>query len=175
MQLSQAITVARAARGSDWLGELKELAGSLRRSRATTGRLFVAGAPDDEPWHFTAHLENLARWRDLPQLTPTLVRGGEIPAGRGDTLLVVTETGLPDEVLQRLDDARRGGSTVLGLTAAEHGLVDVAHEAVRLDASRLARGAGWLVPDFEVATHVFGEVATVERTRPRFRLSRARG
>jgi hypothetical protein len=165
MQLAMAASLARSARHTEWYGDLRELARSLRGTRGESGRLIVTGAPEDEPWHFAAHLETLAWWRDLPELTPTLVRATDIDPERRDTLLVVAEGVLPDELLERCADARRAGGTIFGLTGVDESLVDVAHEAVHLAPDRLERGRGWILPDFEAATHVFGEIATARRLR----------
>jgi len=165
MQLSTAATLARTAKHTEWFGDLRGLARSLRGSRGESGRLLVTGAPDDEPWHFAAHLETLARWRDLPELTPTLVRATDLQVGPRDTMLVVAEGLVPDELLERCADARRAGGTVFGLTGVDESLFEVAHEAVRLAPDRLERGRGWILPDFEAATHVFGEIATARRVR----------
>jgi hypothetical protein len=107
--------------------------------------LLLVGTPTEEPWHLTAHLDDEARWFDLPELTPTLVRWsaptGAPPhlaiglsrleqAGRGETVMIVA----PDEptapLLERVADARRSGAIVLSVDAGDSDLNELAHESL---------------------------------------------
>ncbi|GII90096.1 hypothetical protein Ssi02_03270 [Sinosporangium siamense] len=124
----------------------RELGLALRATRSPGG-LLVVGTPCDEPWHLTAHLSDEARLSGLPQLTPTLVRWAppeDAPAHlrvglsrieearRGETLFVVAEDKAPDPLLERLDDARRTGTTILALDGGDPELAGLAHDSLVL-------------------------------------------
>lgn len=128
-----------------WLERTGEFARSLRASARQPGRLLLVGTPSDEPWHLAAHLDEEARWHDLPEIAPTLVRWSppaDAPphlrvgleriraAGRGQTLLVVTPDSAPVPLLERLSDARRVGATVLALDGGDSDLESLAHDAL---------------------------------------------
>lgn len=117
--------------GTDWLQATRRFAGVLRASvGAHGGGLLLVGSEGHEPWHLAAHLAAEAAWCHLPELSPTLVRHWAPPgapahlavdltrleqAGRGDTLLVVAPRPPGGGLLERVDDARRSGATVLTL------------------------------------------------------------
>ncbi|MBA2889349.1 hypothetical protein [Nonomuraea soli] len=147
--------------GSGWLERTREFGLALRTTRSPGGLLLV-GTPLEEPWHLTAHLTDEARYADLPQLTPTLVRWSPPPgapphlaiglerleaARRGETLLVVAEQEAPVPLLERVDDARRTGATILALEGGDRELAGLAHDAiiVPLDAPVSFDGAQHLV------------------------------
>jgi hypothetical protein len=130
--------------GSGWLERARELGLALRATRSPGG-LLVVGPPDDEPWHVTAHLSDEARYAGLPQLTPTLVRWrppADAPAhlrvgldrleraARGETLFVLTEQQAPVPLLERVDDARRTGATILAIEGGDPELAGLAHDAI---------------------------------------------
>ncbi|MGW4468908.1 hypothetical protein ACWENQ_04470 [Nonomuraea sp. NPDC004354] len=127
-----------------WLERTRELGTALRATRSPGGLLLV-GTPDDEPWHLTAHLGDEARLAGLPQLAPTLVRWQppqQAPphlrvgldrierAGRGETLFVVAERQAPVPLLERVDDAKRTGATILALGCGDSELAGLAHDAL---------------------------------------------
>lgn len=127
-----------------WVERTRELGLALRATRSPGGLLLV-GTPDDEPWHLTAHLSDEARFADLPQLTPTLVRWtppDDAPAHlrvgldrleevrRGETLFVVAEQKAPVPLLERVDDARRTGATILAIEGGDRELAGLAHDAI---------------------------------------------
>ena len=128
-----------------WLDRAAEFARALRGSARTPGGLLLVGTPEDEPWHFAAHLDDESRLAGLPELAPTLVRWNPPPgapphlsvslarlgdAGRGDSLVVVSPQAAPDRLLERVSDARKGGATILALDRGDRRLADVAHEAL---------------------------------------------
>jgi hypothetical protein len=105
----------------------------------------VVGTPDDEPWHLAAHLDDEARISGLVQLTPTLIRWSppknappHLSVGldrisattRGETLFVVAEQRAPASLLERVDDARHTGATILALDGGDPELESLAHDAI---------------------------------------------
>jgi uncharacterized protein YciW len=93
----------------------------------------------------TAHLADESRLAEIPELAPTLIRWSH-PAGaaphlrvgierleaatRHETLLVVSPEAAPAELLERVDDARRIGATILALDRGDPELGALAHEAL---------------------------------------------
>ena len=166
MNLRQVETWTRLGKRPSWYGDLRQLGASLRAARRDSGRLLLTGHPDDPPWHLAAHLDLLAQFGGAADLAPTLVTPDDLAgADRQDTLVVVSEHAVPAEMLERVDDARGQGATVFGLSGEEDELETIAHEAVRIDPEATTRrGSGLLVPDFEIASHLFGLLAA---KRPR--------
>ncbi|YCK40690.1 hypothetical protein ACNF49_43515 [Actinomadura sp. ATCC 39365] len=134
-----------------WLERTRELGLALRTTRSPGGLLLV-GPPDDEPWHVTAHLSDEAKFSGLPQLAPTLIRWSppaDAPAhlrvgldrlqraGRGETLFVLSEQAAPVPLLERVDDARRTGATILAIEGADSELSGLAHDAIAVPATGL--------------------------------------
>ncbi|WP_413100782.1 hypothetical protein [Streptomyces sp. Inha503] len=134
--------------GTEWLQATRRFAGSLRASVGPrAGGLLLVGSEAYEPWHLAAHLDDEAAWSGLPELSPTLVRhrvpeGTAVPAhlavglgrleraGRGETLLVVAPDDPGSGLLERVNDARRGGATVLALDGGAAELHALAHDAL---------------------------------------------
>jgi len=135
---------------SPWLEQARAFGRALRRSPRSAGGLLVVGTPTYEPWHVTAHLDDEARLAGIPELTPTLVRWAP-PAGapphlsvglarleaaqRGETLFVVAEDSAPVPLLERVNDARRVGATILALDGGDPELDALAHEALAVPES----------------------------------------
>lgn len=130
-----------------WVDRTRSFARSLRISRRgrTPGSLLLVGTPTDEPWHLTAHLDDEARWFDLPELAPTLVRWAppaDAPshlaigldrlehARRGETVMVVAPDDPTEPLLERVADARRVGATVFAIDAGDRDLESLAHESL---------------------------------------------
>ena len=157
--------------GTGWVDAARGFAGGLRRSALTSsGELLLVGTPNFEPWHFAAHLTDEAQFAGLPELAPVLVRWQVPPgasshlavplqrlelAGRGETLLVVTDEAAPVPLLERAWDARKAGATVLALDAGNDELAGVAHDALELPA------AAPELLSFDTAQHIVS-VATGE-------------
>src|ERR1700722_4253729 len=136
--------------GSRWLEQASSLGRALRTSPRSAGGLLVVGTPDYEPWHVTAHLDDEARLSGVAELTPTLVRWSP-PAGapphlavglarleaarRGETLFVVAEGTAPVPLLERVNDARKTGATILALDSDDPELDALAHEALAVPQS----------------------------------------
>ncbi len=109
------------------------------------GGLLLVGTPAEEPWHLAAHLDDESRLSGLPELAPTLVRWNAPPeapphlrvgldrlaaARRGETLFVVSPEAAPVPLLERADDARRAGATILALNQGDPELDGLAHETL---------------------------------------------
>ncbi|MEV7925504.1 hypothetical protein [Kitasatospora sp. NPDC088779] len=158
--------------GTGWLEAVGGFAGSLRRSvsRRGAGGLLLIGTEAYEPWHLAAHLADEAAWSAVPRLAPTLLRHAPpvgapahlahglsrlTGAGRGATVLVVAPETAGAPLLERVQDARRHGATVLaldGAAPAEPGdLGGLAHE-------RLAVGTADEEP-FDLAQHLVSAAA----------------
>ncbi|MFI0482169.1 hypothetical protein [Actinomadura sp. 9N215] len=128
-----------------WLERTEEFGRALRVTSRTPGGLLLVGTPGGDPWHLAAHLDDESRLGDVPGLAPTLVRWtppADAPAHlrvglerleaarRGETLFVVAEEDAPVPLLERVDDARRVGATILALDGGDKDLRGLAHEAL---------------------------------------------
>lgn len=140
MELQQSRSALRALSRLPAFGAVQRVAESLAWSGRRSGRLLVLGTPGYEPWHLVAHLQA----SPLAASAPALLRWS-VPAGApahlslgldrladcapSDTVLVVAGEQPNDDLLQRLDDARRHGNTVLGLATGQPAELDqVTHE-----------------------------------------------
>jgi hypothetical protein len=158
MDLARARFLVDVLTPSGHLERIRDFAGSLRQSTRRHSELLVVGTPGFEPWHFTAHMADEARWARLPELEPTLVRWSIPPsapshlsvplerleaAKRGETLMVVTTEQAPHPLLERVADARRVGATILTMDSGDPDLAGLAHDALVLppgiDAEETAR------------------------------------
>ena len=145
MELQQSRAALRAIARLPAFGAVQRIADALAWSARRPGQLLVVGTASYEPWHLVAHLQTSAT---LARSAPTLVRWA-VPvgapahlavgldqlsqAGRADTVLVVAAGNPGDELLERLDDARRHGNTVLALASRQpaadgHELDGVSHD-----------------------------------------------
>jgi DNA-binding MurR/RpiR family transcriptional regulator len=134
--------------------------------------LFVVGAPEFEPWHFTAHLGEQATRRGRVDLVPTLLRW-EVPVGapshlavpvdvmsflsRNETLLVIDPFGEAPELLERIASAKRRGARIMTLHRGQPDLMAMSHETLSVDLSRPER-------DFEITQHVVTDLAPTAKT-----------
>jgi len=150
-----------------WLDRTRSFARALREYSRTPQGLLIVGTPEDEPWHMTAHLADESRLAEIPELAPTLIRWSH-PAGapphlrvgierleaatRRETLLVVSPEAAPAELLERVDDARRIGATILALDRGDPELGALAHEA-------LAVPEGTSPLSFDAAQHLVSAAA----------------
>jgi hypothetical protein len=178
---------------SGWVERTRDFAGSLRRSTSRPGGLLLVGTPEEEPWHLAAHLDDESRFSRVAELKPTLVRYAP-PAGapphlaigldrlraatRGETLFVVAPDAAPEQLLERVADAKRIGATILSIDDGDDELADLAHDRlivprrdlevpVQLDANLAA-------VDFEVVQHLVSVAAGEgeQRSKMRDRLSK---
>jgi hypothetical protein len=128
---------------SGWVERTRDFAGSLRRSTSRPGGLLLVGTPQEEPWHLAAHLDDEARFSGVPELAPTLVRYSPPPDApahlaiglsrieattRGETLFVVAPDAAPEQLLERVADAKRIGATILSIDEGDDDLANLAHD-----------------------------------------------
>jgi hypothetical protein len=143
----QVATFRALLAGSGWLEQARSLGRALRSSTKSAGGLLVVGTPAYEPWHLTAHLDDESRLSNIPELTPTLIRWSPPPdapahlriglsrleaARRGETLFVVSDTTAPVPLLERVNDARKTGATILALDNEDPELDALAHESLAI-------------------------------------------
>ncbi len=179
MDRTRATTLRRLLTGTPLLDRVADLGTGLR-SRSGPGGLLLVGTPDEEPWHLAAHLGDDARRAGLPGLVPTLVRhhvpAGARPhlavgldrlaeAGRSSTLLVVAPDDPGEQLLERLADARRRGSTLFAVHQGEDEVAGLAHE--QIDVPALPLGGPARAPELldgsrslEVVQHLLSVTAT---------------
>jgi hypothetical protein len=167
--------------GTGWVERTRSFGQALRRAPHDVGGLLVVGTPTEEPWHFAAHLDDEARWSDLPGLAPVLVRWSPPPnapahlavglqrleqVARGETVFVVAPDVAPEQLLERVADARRIGATVFALDAGNTELEGLAHESLWVPG---APSEGIIVPEFDVVSHLVsaaaGESTTAAKSR----------
>jgi hypothetical protein len=167
--------------GTRWLERVRVFGRALRGSTRSAGGLMVVGTPAYEPWHLTAHLDEESRLSGIPELMPTLVRWSppaDAPphlrvglsrleaAQRGETLFVVSEDTAPVPLLERVNDARRTGATILALDSGDPELDALAHEALAVP------GTGLM--SFDATQHLVSAAAGDRSDVPRGRSLRAR-
>ncbi len=162
--------------------EMVEFSSAVGTAPRSAGGLLLVGTQAHEPWHFAAHLSEEARWTGRAELMPTLVRW-QVPhgapahlavglerlsgAGRDEALLVVSPDAPSERLLDRVDDARRGGAVVLAM-GSDGDLAGLAHESLTVPADDE-------LPYLDVAQHVVSATAPVAgtgRRRVRGRLAR---
>jgi hypothetical protein len=174
--------------GSPFLDQATQLARALTMGGHSAGGLLLVGTPDEEPWHFGAHLEDEARWSGVPELAPTWVRWSppsdappHLSVGierlrdvrGGETVLVATPTDGTESLLERMSDARRRGALVLAVSGVEGEVDSLAHESLVVPADAPV--------GFDITTHLVsvaaGEAVSTGRhgvaSRLRDRLARA--
>jgi hypothetical protein len=150
-----------ALAGTSWWARARDLGDAVRRTPGE-GHLLLVGTPRVEPWHLAAHLDDEARRAVLPQVAPQLVRWRPPPGApahlaiglerleqvsRGETVFVVAPHDAPDPLLERVDDARRTGATILSLDAGDDQLGSLAHERMSVSAAGLVVPPGLLPPE----------------------------
>jgi hypothetical protein len=150
MNADQAALLRAMFEGTAFDDEVVEFAGALGTAPTDPGGLLLVGTPDEEPWHFAAHLTDEAGWAQRPELSPTLVRW-TVPDGAPphlavgvdrlhvvrarETLLVVAPGNAPERLLDDVERARRGGAHVLAIEAGDQDLRGLAHEALTVPAA----------------------------------------
>lgn len=154
MDADQVATLRTLLSKTGWLDRVRVFGRALRTSTKSAGGLLVVGTPSAEPWHLTAHLDEESRLAGIPELMPTLVRWSPPPgapphlsvglsrlqaARRGETLFVVSQETAPVPLLERVNDARHVGATILALDCGDAELDALAHESLAVP--RPAAGA----------------------------------
>ena len=150
MNAEQVAALRMLLQPTGWLERASVFARALRGSARTPGGLLLVGTPDEEPWHFAAHLDEESRLAGQPELAPTLVRWAPPPGAprhlsvglgrleetrRGESLLVVSSQAAPDPLLERVSDARKNGATIFALDRGDRQLEEMAHEALAVEAA----------------------------------------
>ncbi len=139
-----------------WVERTREFARAMRTSTRVDHGLLLVGTPEEEPWHLAAHLDDETRFAGIPQLAPVLVRY-RIPEGapahlsigferleratRGETMFIVAPGAAPESLLERANDARRNGTTILSMNTGDSDLNSIAHESLIVPAR------GLVIPD----------------------------
>ncbi len=160
MDADQVATLRTLLASTGWLERVRVFGRALRTSTRTAGGLLVVGTPSSEPWHLTAHLDEESRLAGIPELMPTLVRWSppaDAPphlrvglarleaARRGETLFVVSQETAPVPLLERVNDARHVGATILALDSGDSELDALAHESLAVEQLVTFDGAQHLV------------------------------
>jgi hypothetical protein len=162
MDADQVATLRTLLASTGWLERVRVFGRALRTSTRTggPGGLLVVGTPSSEPWHLTAHLDEESRLAGIPELMPTLVRWSppaDAPphlrvglsrleaARRGETLFVVSQETAPVPLLERVNDARHVGATILALDSGDPELDSLAHESLAVERLVTFDGAQHLV------------------------------
>jgi hypothetical protein len=155
MDADQVATLRTLLARTGWLERVRVFGRALRVSTRSAGGLLVVGTPSSEPWHLTAHLDEESRLAGIPELMPTLVRWAPPPdapphlrvglsrleaARRGETLFVVSEETAPVPLLERVNDARHLGATILALDSGDAELDALAHETLAVPRGLEAQG-----------------------------------
>jgi len=122
-----------------------EFAAALGAGSHKRDSLLVVGTPECEPWHFVAHLAEEAQSSGRADLVPTWVRWAPPVTGKahlavtidrlgavrgGDTVLVIAPNRASEQLLDRVDDARRFGGRVMTLHRDDDDLAQLAHETL---------------------------------------------
>lgn len=139
---------------SGWVERTRDFASSLRRSSTTPGGLLLVGTPTEEPWHLAAHLDDESRYAGVPELAPTLVRWSPPPdapphlsvtlarleaAQRNETVFVVAPEAAPEDLLERVADARRIGATILSIDDGDEELGSLVHDRLVVPSEQQTR------------------------------------
>jgi hypothetical protein len=175
MDQGRAALLRELLTSSGWTDRTRWFARALRQSTAKAEPLLLVGTPTEEPWHFAAHLDDEARYADLPGLRPTLIRYAPPPDApphlaigldrlrevrRGETLFVVAPDDPPESLLDRVDHAKKGGATILSIDGGDRDLGGLAHEQLIIPTSGqnapgalievrnelVVAGADWSIP-----------------------------
>jgi hypothetical protein len=148
MNIDRARLLNQLRSGESWIADINRLATALRAMTRHDAGLLVVGTPTEEPWHLVAHLDQESQLAGMPQLAPVLVRH-QVPVGAaphlatdlsrintarpGETVFVVARSAAPEELLSRVQDARKAGATILSLEAGDDpDLQGLAHETVAI-------------------------------------------
>jgi hypothetical protein len=162
----------------DLEAQTQDFSSALVSGTHAPGSLLVVGPPDDEPWHFVAHVAERARLLRRPELEPTWVRW-QAPArskphlattidrlaesDRSHTVVVVAPSLAPEALLERLADTRKRGTRLMAIHRSEDPCSELVHESVVVP-----RGAPPVT--FDVVQHAVSVLEAPLRRRRRLRL-----
>ncbi len=158
----------------------EEFAAAIGSGPGRGGSLLVVGTPDNEPWHFVAHMAEEAQSCGRPDLVPTWVRWTAPRAApahlgvtldrlsavrRSDTVVVVAPNHAGERLLEHVDDARRFGGRIMTLHREDEDLAQLSHETLIVPA---------VAPSgiFDVVQHVVTSTAAGGADHRRYRLRR---
>lgn len=145
VDLTRAALLREILTGSELAVQTSHFAQSLRRFTTRPSGLMLFGPADDEPWHLTAHIDEEVTRAGVPDLRPSLVRWApphDAPphlaigldrlrdAGRGESLVVVSEHEPGASLLERVHDVRRRGATVFSIDNGDTELAALSHESL---------------------------------------------
>lgn len=144
MDAGEAALLRAVFEGTPFDDEVVDFATTLGTTPRNAGDLLLVGTPDEEPWHFAAHLTDEAEWAGRAELAPTLVRWQVPPNApahlavgierlsviRRETLLVVSPVASPERLLDDVQRARRNGARVLAIETGDTDLRGLAHDAL---------------------------------------------
>ncbi|MFC0629425.1 hypothetical protein [Kribbella deserti] len=145
MDLTKATLLREMLTGTELGSRTTQFAYSLRRFTTRPRGLMLFGPRGDEPWHLTAHLDDelhragvedlrpsLVRWEPPPDAPPHLAIGLDrlADAGRGESLLVVSEDTPHERLLERINDVRRRGTTIFSIDNGDKDLASLSHESL---------------------------------------------
>ena len=192
MDSSRVLALRDLLAGTDWVQRTASFATTMRRSTSTPGGLLLVGTPDEEPWHLAAHLDDESRMSGIKELSPTLVRWAP-PAGapahlavtmarleaarKDETVFVVAPDAAPEQLLERVADARRSGATILSIDDGDDELGALAHDRLIVPSTGeqlvVARGMPTAL-DIDTVQHLVSVAAgeTATRTTAREKLAR---
>jgi hypothetical protein len=161
-----------------WVERTAGFAATLRGATRHKGGLLLVGTPEEEPWHLAAHLDDEARLSGIAEIAPTLVRWAppldappHLAVGlarieatrRGETLFVVAPGSAPEQLLQRVADARRIGATILSIDDGDHELDDLVHDRLVVPSQQIAVADDVAVRrasvDFDTVSHLVSVAA----------------
>ena len=166
-----------------WVERTSAFASTLRRSSTTVGGLLLVGTPTEEPWHLAAHLDDESRFAGVPELSPTLVRWSPPPqapphlsvtlarleaARRDETVFVVAPDAAPEQLLERVADARRIGATILSIDDGDDELGSLVHDRLVVPSDDEALVVARSMPtsvDMELVQHLVSVAAGESTTR----------
>jgi hypothetical protein len=146
MDAARVNEIQHALSHTTWWRAAARLGEMIRRTPGP-GHLLLVGTPRVEPWHLAAHLDDEARLTGLTQLSPQLVRwrtptsapahlsfglGRLEQARRDETVFVVAPHQVGAPLLERVNDARRAGATILSLDDGDSELGELVHERMTL-------------------------------------------
>jgi hypothetical protein len=167
MDVRDVASLRRLFTGTRFDDEVVEFSSALGRAPRSPGELLLVGTEAHEPWHFAAHLDDEARWNGRPELAPTLVRWKVPPGARphlaigldrleavraNEALLVVSPDAAAEQLLHRVEDARRRGAVVLAMETDDPELRGLAHESLTVPSSET-------LPYLDVTEHVVSATA----------------